>query len=71
MLFRSLESVASADLRSQAEIDVLTNAYRTYRACLHHRALDGKGAVISDHEFRAERAAVQVIWHAAMESGST
>ncbi len=68
---RQLESVASADLRPQVEIDLLTNAYRAYRACLHHRALDGKGAVISDKEFRAEREAVQAIWHAAMESGST
>jgi glutamate-ammonia-ligase adenylyltransferase len=65
---RQLESVASADLRPQATVDVLTNAYRAYRACLHHRSLDGKGAVIPASEFRAERAAVQAIWHAEMET---
>jgi glutamate-ammonia-ligase adenylyltransferase len=64
---RQLESVASADLRPQATVDVLTNAYRVYRACLHHRALDGKGAVIAAHEFRSEREAVQAIWQADMD----
>jgi len=64
---RQLESVASADLRPQATVDVLTAAYRAYRACLHHRSLDGQGAVIPASEFRAERAAVQAIWHAEIE----
>ena len=65
---RQLESVASADLRPQSSIDVLTHAYRAYRACLHHRALDGKGAVIPAGEFRDERSAVQALWHSEMES---
>ena len=43
---RQLESVASADLVPQARVDVLTGTYRAYRTRLHHRALDGRGAVV-------------------------
>lgn len=60
---RQLESVASADLIPQATIDVLTHAYRSYRACLHHRALDGLGAVLPAETLAAERAAVLQIWN--------
>ena len=59
---RQLESVASADLVPQARIDVLAAAYRAYRGRLHHRALDGQGAVLPAREFVAERAAVSAIW---------
>jgi glutamine synthetase adenylyltransferase len=59
---RQLESVASADLVPQACIDVLTHAYRSYRSCLHHRALDGLGAVVPQATLAAERAAVLQIW---------
>ena len=38
---RQLESVASADLVPQASVDLLTRAYRAYRARTHHLALDG------------------------------
>ena len=67
---RQLESVASADLVPQATIDTLTRAYRAYRGCLHHRALDGLGGVISATQFTAERAAVIEIWNRHMEEGS-
>ena len=50
---RQLESVASADLVPQARVDVLTGIYRAYRTRLHHRALDGRGAVVTAAEFRA------------------
>jgi glutamate-ammonia-ligase adenylyltransferase len=63
---RQLESVASADLVPQARIDVLTAAYRAYRARLHHRALDGLGAVVPAAEFVAERSAVGAIWNEVM-----
>ena len=59
---RELESVASAELVPQATIDVLTQAYRNYRECSHHRAIDGLGTVLADSEFAAERAAVTAIW---------
>ncbi|HLK71211.1 MAG TPA: bifunctional [glutamate--ammonia ligase]-adenylyl-L-tyrosine phosphorylase/[glutamate--ammonia-ligase] adenylyltransferase [Steroidobacteraceae bacterium] len=60
---RQLESVGSADLIAQATIDVLTSAYRGYRTCLHHRALDGLGAVVPEATLYAERAAVLAIWN--------
>ena len=59
---RQLESVASADLVPQCDIDVLTAAYRAYRTRLHHRALDDERALVPDAEFRAERADVIRIW---------
>jgi glutamate-ammonia-ligase adenylyltransferase len=59
---RQLESVASADLVPQAQVDVLTGIYRLYRTRLHHRALDGRGAVVAASEFPVERAAVSDIW---------
>jgi glutamate-ammonia-ligase adenylyltransferase len=59
---RQLESVASADLVPQATIDTLTRAYRSYRARLHHRALDGLNAILPASELAAERAAVTAVW---------
>jgi [glutamine synthetase] adenylyltransferase / [glutamine synthetase]-adenylyl-L-tyrosine phosphorylase len=63
---RQLESVASADLVPQARVDVLTGIYRAYRTRLHHRALDGLGAVLAQEEFVAERAAVKALWDEVM-----
>jgi glutamate-ammonia-ligase adenylyltransferase len=66
---RQLESVASADLVPQAEIDLLTAAYRAYRTRLHHRALDEEQALVPASEFRAERAAVTRIWESTFAGG--
>jgi glutamate-ammonia-ligase adenylyltransferase len=63
---RQLESVASADLVPQQVVDVLTRAYRAYRARIHRRALDGEGPVVEEREFAAERAAVISIWDRTM-----
>jgi glutamate-ammonia-ligase adenylyltransferase len=63
---RQLESVASADLVPQERIDILTGAYRSYRARLHHRALEGKGAVLPEEEFAVQRAQVIAIWDQVM-----
>jgi [glutamine synthetase] adenylyltransferase / [glutamine synthetase]-adenylyl-L-tyrosine phosphorylase len=63
---RQLESVASADLVPQSDIDLLTAAYRAYRMRLHHRALDDERALVPDAEFRAERAHVIRIWEQAL-----
>jgi len=65
---RQLESVASADLVPQSRIDILGSAYRDYRTCLHHRALEGKGAIIGAGEFQSERAAIVEIWDEVMGS---
>lgn len=68
---RQLESLASADLIPQATVDTLTRIYRRYRQCLHHRALDGLGAVLAADELAAERAQVTAIWHETMEQGGS
>jgi len=65
---RQLESVASAALVAQSEVDILTGAYRAYRLALHHRSLAGEPAFSPAEEFRAERAAVSRIWEETMNA---
>jgi glutamate-ammonia-ligase adenylyltransferase len=59
---RQLESLASADLVPQAEVDQLVGAYRAYRTRTHRLSLEGGLPVVADSEFTAERAAVVAIW---------
>ena len=63
---RQLESVASAALIPQADVDVLTGAYRAYRATAHHLSLAGRPPLVCAQEFRAMRADVTRIWDAAL-----
>jgi len=63
---RQLESVASANLVPQEQIDVLTATYKLYRTHLHHRALDDKGAVVAASEFEPQRRAIVTIWNEVM-----
>jgi glutamate-ammonia-ligase adenylyltransferase len=63
---RQLESVASAALVPQSDVDLLTRTYRVYRATAHHLALAGRPALIPAEEFARERADVTRIWDAAM-----
>jgi [glutamine synthetase] adenylyltransferase / [glutamine synthetase]-adenylyl-L-tyrosine phosphorylase len=63
---RQLESVASAALVPQGDVDLLTRAYRAYRATAHHLALAGRPALADPKEFATERAGVTRIWDAAM-----
>jgi glutamate-ammonia-ligase adenylyltransferase len=63
---RQLESVASADLVPQASVDVLTGAYRAYRARSHHLSLGGAAALVPVEEFRDLRAAVTRLWDLTM-----
>jgi glutamate-ammonia-ligase adenylyltransferase len=65
---RQLESLASADLVPQSTVDVLTNAYRTYRQRMHHLSLEAASNVVPAAEFAATRAAVEAIWRATMEA---
>jgi glutamate-ammonia-ligase adenylyltransferase len=67
---RQLESAASADLVPQATVDVLTAAYRAYRARTHHLSLAGEAGLVAAHEFAAERAAVTAIWDQVMVRGA-
>jgi glutamate-ammonia-ligase adenylyltransferase len=63
---RQLESVASADLVPQASVDLLTRAYRAYRARTHHLSLDGAAPIVAAGEFRELRAEVTRLWDSAM-----
>ena len=66
---RQLESVASAGLVEQSTVDVLTAAYRAYRARRHRLSLAGEEGPVAAAEFAAERAAVSAIWRRTMEPG--
>ncbi|MBV8403290.1 MAG: bifunctional [glutamate--ammonia ligase]-adenylyl-L-tyrosine phosphorylase/[glutamate--ammonia-ligase] adenylyltransferase [Gammaproteobacteria bacterium] len=64
---RQLESVASGDLVPQASVDVLTGAYRAYRARIHRLSLDdAAAAIVPAEEFAAMRGAVTALWNATM-----
>jgi glutamine synthetase adenylyltransferase len=65
---RQLESVASANLVPQASVDLLTRAYREYRAATHLLFLEGAAlsAPAAAARFRDTRAAVIQLWNAAM-----
>ncbi|HYL02146.1 MAG TPA: hypothetical protein VEU54_01885, partial [Steroidobacteraceae bacterium] len=65
---RQLESVASADLVPQAHVDVLTGAYRAYRARTHHLWLEGAPALVAASEFQDMRAQVSALWEQAMSA---
>jgi glutamate-ammonia-ligase adenylyltransferase len=65
---RQLESVASAALVSQADVDVLTAAYRAYRARTHHLSLAGTASIVAAEEFRETRVAVTRLWDATMSA---
>jgi glutamate-ammonia-ligase adenylyltransferase len=64
---RVLESLASADLVPQADIDPLVAAYRHYRARTHRLSIEGRPAIVAATEFGPERAAVTALWRQAME----
>ncbi len=64
---RQLESAASAALVPQSTVDALTGAYRAYRACRHHLALEGGPECVPAERFSAERAAVSAIWQETFE----
>jgi len=63
---RQLESVASADLVPQASVDVLTAAYRSYRARIHRLSLDAAAPIVPAEDFAEVRAAVIALWDATM-----
>jgi [glutamine synthetase] adenylyltransferase / [glutamine synthetase]-adenylyl-L-tyrosine phosphorylase len=67
---RQLESVASADLVPQSSVDVLTGAYRAYRATTHRLSLAGAEPLVPVDQFRDMRAAVTAVWDATMGDGA-
>jgi glutamate-ammonia-ligase adenylyltransferase len=63
---RELESVASAALVPQGEVDQLVAAYQRYRQAAHRRSLEGLPGVVDAGQFIAEREQVAAIWRATM-----
>jgi [glutamine synthetase] adenylyltransferase / [glutamine synthetase]-adenylyl-L-tyrosine phosphorylase len=66
---RQLESLASICLVPQAQVDVLTAAYRAYRQRMHHLSLEGGDSIAAAAEFAETRAAVSAVWSETMEPG--
>jgi [glutamine synthetase] adenylyltransferase / [glutamine synthetase]-adenylyl-L-tyrosine phosphorylase len=64
---RQLESVASADLVPQSTVDILTNAYRSYRTRSHHLSLESREPIVPAIEFVDARANVTRIWNETMD----
>ena len=64
---RQLGDLAASGLLSAPDMQVLSDAYRAYRAALHRAALQDEAARVPDTEFRDYRAAVVRIWHEVME----
>ncbi|MFO1502752.1 MAG: bifunctional [glutamate--ammonia ligase]-adenylyl-L-tyrosine phosphorylase/[glutamate--ammonia-ligase] adenylyltransferase [Steroidobacteraceae bacterium] len=63
---RQLESVASAALVPQADVDRLVAAYQKYRQAAHRRSLEKQSGTVDAGEFIAEREQVAAIWRATM-----
>jgi glutamate-ammonia-ligase adenylyltransferase len=63
---RQLESVASAALVPQEQVDQLVAAYQLYRQANHHRSLEEQTGAIEGSRFTVERGQVAAIWRATM-----
>ncbi len=68
---RQLESVASAALVPQQQVDELVAAYKVYRQAAHRRSLEGLSGTVPAAEFEAWRAAVAAIWEMTMGDSAT
>ncbi|MBT8137817.1 MAG: bifunctional [glutamate--ammonia ligase]-adenylyl-L-tyrosine phosphorylase/[glutamate--ammonia-ligase] adenylyltransferase [Gammaproteobacteria bacterium] len=59
---RQLESLAAAGVCTHTLAAELTDIYRRYRQCLHHRALADEDALVPAEQFAAERERVRSAW---------
>ncbi len=59
---RLLQALSAAGLMSQADVEVLSDAYRTFRARLHKMALQEQPGLVDAEEYRELSTAVQQIW---------
>lgn len=64
---RQLEALARVGLLSGAQVETLTNAYRSYRARAHRLVLQQQKAVVSREEFVTECSAVEEMWRNIMQ----
>ncbi len=63
---RQLESLESANIIPQADVDFLTSTYRLYRERMHHLSLAGDAGLIDGSEFVEQRQRVVMMWEAVM-----
>jgi len=59
---RLLAGLASAGLMAKADVDVLSDAYRTFRARLHKMALQEQPGLVEAEEYSELSTAVRRIW---------
>ena len=59
---RLLEALASADLMAKTDVEVLSDAYRTFRARLHKMALQEQPGLVDAEEYSELSAAVRRVW---------
>jgi len=63
---RQLESVASAALVPQQQVDELVAAYQAYRQAAHRRSLESLSGSVPAADFAARRASVAAVWNNTM-----
>jgi glutamate-ammonia-ligase adenylyltransferase len=63
-----LEALAAVDLMAKADVKVLSDAYRTFRARLHKMALQEQPGLVDVEEYSELSAAVQRIWQHWLEN---
>ena len=66
---RLLTQLTTTSFLQQTEADLLTHAYKTYRALLHHLALNQQQPLIAQTELIKERQAVSQLWQQLIERG--
>lgn len=64
---RLLETLANTGYLSNDDADLLSDAYRTYRAAAHRMTLQEEPAHVDEDMYQDERVAVSRIWHKLME----
>jgi glutamate-ammonia-ligase adenylyltransferase len=63
---RLLEGLAGAGLIASADAELLTEAYKAYRARVHELTLQEESTVVGEHEFAEYRQRVTAIWEGMM-----
>lgn len=66
-VIRIVESFAAEGLLSVAEIRLLSDAYRAYRAMVHRLNLQNQPAHVPDNQFRSYREGIQALWQKLLE----
>ena len=64
---RILEGLAASHLLSQADADLLSDAYRAYREVVHRKSLQEEQALVSEEQFADFRRGVLRIWAELLE----